>query len=125
MWRSAARIAHPGLNSSPRFTDSREHTLRDLAPTQKQMRRSLALLIYVICNLRWLLAADAGAGSYLSRLQEALSRAGTNMPAITQSAEQAAGDFLAGGNLWAAGRQGDFIAAPFSPSAPASSGENT
>ncbi|HOY57586.1 MAG TPA: hypothetical protein PK640_05530 [Verrucomicrobiota bacterium] len=32
------------------------------------------------------------------------------MAAITQSAEQAAGDFLAGGNLWAAGRQGDFVA---------------
>ena len=74
------------------------------------MSKILALIIYVICSLRWVLAADAGAGSYLSRLQEALSRAGTNMPAVTQSAEQAAGDFLAGGNLWAAGRQGDFIA---------------
>jgi len=74
------------------------------------MSKSLALIIYVICSLRCVVAADAGAGSYLSRLQEALSRAGTNMPAFTQSAEQAAGDFLAGGNLWAAGRQGDFIA---------------
>lgn len=74
------------------------------------MSRILALIIYVICSLRWVLAADAGAGFYLSRLQAAVSRAGTNMPAITQSAEQAAGDLLAGGNLWAAGRQGDFIA---------------
>jgi hypothetical protein len=73
------------------------------------MNRIFALVVCATCCLHRVSAAHSGEESYLSRLQEALSRAGSNLPAITKSAEQAAGDFLSTGNLWAAGRQADFI----------------
>lgn len=77
--------------------------------SRKQMNRVLALLVCAICGFHQVLAADLGAASYLSRLQEALSGAVANMPAVTKSAEEAAGDFLSGGKLWATGRQADFV----------------
>ncbi|HEY3914166.1 MAG TPA: hypothetical protein VGN61_06735, partial [Verrucomicrobiae bacterium] len=52
----------------------------------------------------------APADSYIARLQDAISQCRDHLPAFTQSAELAASGFLAGGNLWAAGRQPDFIA---------------
>jgi len=81
----------------------------DVPESRKQMNRILALIVCATCGFHSVLAADSAEASYLSRLQEALGCATSNMPATTQSAEQAAGDFLAGGNLWAAGRQADFI----------------
>ncbi len=53
-------------------------------------------------------AAPVG-GNYLSHLQSAVARSRTNLAAFTLSAGKAAGEFRAGGNLWAAGRQADFI----------------
>lgn len=47
--------------------------------------------------------------NYLARLQSELNHSRDRLPATTASAEQAAQAFLAGGNLWAAGRQADFI----------------
>ena len=73
------------------------------------MHRVLALVVCAIWGFHRGLAADSVAAAYLSRLDEVLGRAGANMPAITKSAEAAAGDFLSGGNLWAAGRQADFV----------------
>lgn len=50
-----------------------------------------------------------GAADYIASLQSAISPLHNNLPALTQSAEQAADAFLFGANLWAAGRQADFI----------------
>lgn len=46
---------------------------------------------------------------YLSSLRHTLAQSREQLAAITQSAERAASGFVAGGNLWVAGRQADFI----------------
>ena len=53
--------------------------------------------------------AAAAAASYLSRLQSVITRNGTNLTNLTLSAGKAAMEFRAGGNIWIAGRQADFI----------------
>jgi hypothetical protein len=55
-------------------------------------------------------ARGAAAEDYIGRLQSTIIQSRASLPAITQSAERAAGEFLSGGNLWVAGRQADFIA---------------
>ena len=50
------------------------------------------------------------AEGYLALLQNAVAEIRTNLTNRTQSAERAAAQFLAGGNLLVAGRQADFIA---------------
>jgi hypothetical protein len=47
--------------------------------------------------------------NYLSRLQDTIARSRTNLATVTKSADKAAGEYLSGGNIWAAGRQADFI----------------
>jgi hypothetical protein len=49
------------------------------------------------------------AENYLSRLRDAISGNRSNLATLTQSADRATNEFLSGGNLWAAGRQADFI----------------
>jgi hypothetical protein len=49
------------------------------------------------------------AENYLTRLQDTIARSRTNLATVTKSAGKAAGEYLAGGNIWAAGRQADFI----------------
>lgn len=74
------------------------------------VRTGTALLFLVMLLQPEVWARDAGAEDYLARLQNTMAQTRTNLPALTQSAERAAAEFLSGGNLWAAGRQADFIA---------------
>lgn len=83
--------------------------MKNAAMKRKQVIRTLALVVLATCCAQRLLAAPLEEDSYLSCLGKTITSAGSNLPAITKSAEQAAGDFLFGGNLWAAGRQADFI----------------
>ena len=53
--------------------------------------------------------AAAAAENYLSQLQSVITRNGTNLASLTLSASNAAVEFRAGGNIWAAGRQADFV----------------
>jgi uncharacterized phosphosugar-binding protein len=55
-------------------------------------------------------ARDMAAEDYIARLQNEIIQSRDHLPALTESAERAASEFLSGGNLWAAGRQPDFIA---------------
>lgn len=48
--------------------------------------------------------------NYLTFLVTTLSQTQSNLTTLTKSAEAAAAQFVAGGNLWVAGRQEDFIA---------------
>jgi hypothetical protein len=54
-------------------------------------------------------SAALSAENYLSRLQGTIARSRSNLATITNSAGRAAAEYLSGGNIWAAGRQGDFI----------------
>ncbi len=71
--------------------------------------RRIVLILLACCSVSRL-AAAAPSSNYLGRLREALAAIHANLPAITTSAELAARGFLAGGNLWVAGRQDDFMA---------------
>jgi len=51
-----------------------------------------------------------GAENYLASLQNALAHARASLAATSASAERAAKEYVAGGNLYVAGRQPDFIA---------------
>ena len=53
--------------------------------------------------------AAPAAGNYLSRLQNAVARSRTNLASLTLSSGKAAEEFRSGGNIWAAGRQADFV----------------
>jgi hypothetical protein len=68
------------------------------------------LLLFVILLQPEISARDAAAEDYIARLQRAVIQSRAHLPALTQSAERAASEYLSGGNLWAAGRQADFIA---------------
>ncbi len=50
------------------------------------------------------------AGTYLDALQATVRHTNTKLAAISESAAQAAREFVAGGNLYAAGSQPDFVA---------------
>lgn len=54
-------------------------------------------------------SAAPASENYLSRLQEAIARSRSNLATVTKSADRAAADFQSGGNIWATGRQADFI----------------
>src|ERR1035441_9496568 len=47
--------------------------------------------------------------NYLTPLQDTIAWSRTNLATVTKSAGRAAGEYLAGGHIWAAGRQADFI----------------
>jgi hypothetical protein len=47
--------------------------------------------------------------NYLTRLQDTIAWSRTNLATVTKSAGRAAGEYLSGGHIWAAGRQADFI----------------
>jgi len=79
------------------------------AMNRKQVIRHLVIAVLTTCCAQRMPGAPSEEDSYLSCLQKSIASVGSNLPAITKSAEQAAGDFLSGGNLWAAGRQADFI----------------
>jgi hypothetical protein len=68
------------------------------------------LLLLVILMQPEISARAAGAEDYIACLQGTIIQSRAHLPALTQSAERAASEFLSGGNLWAAGRQVDFIA---------------
>jgi hypothetical protein len=66
-------------------------------------------LAVMSCLTAWALGA-AGAETYLSRLQQTITQTRSNLAGLTKTAEGAAREFVSGGNLWAAGRQADFVA---------------
>ena len=69
----------------------------------------MALLLVLSACCSTLASGAPSAGNYLSRLQDTIGQTRSNLPAVTRLADQAARHFIAGGNLWAAGRQIDFI----------------
>jgi hypothetical protein len=70
------------------------------------MKRGLVLTAALFgCSLSVSAMAD-----YLTQLLGAVSQGSTNLAALAKSADRAASRFIAGGNLWVAGRQEDFIA---------------
>ena len=71
------------------------------------MKYALATAAVLLCGC---LSASLAADSYLTVLQSTLEQAGSNLTALAQSAQIAATQFVAGGDLWVAGRQEDFIA---------------
>ena len=72
------------------------------------MNNVVLLFALSACCSPWVSGAPS-AGNYLSRLQDTISQTRSNLLAITRSADQAARQFITRGNLWAAGRQLDFI----------------
>src|ERR1035441_3703871 len=52
----------------------------------------------------------AVAENYLSAMQGTIAQTRSNLATLARSADRAANEFVSGGNLWAAGRQVDFIA---------------
>jgi hypothetical protein len=77
--------------------------------------RPMNELIYLIAGLSFFTLASlsfadnpSGADQYLSLLNNTLTTSRQQMPAITASAEKAAKLILAGGTIWAGGRQEDF-----------------
>lgn len=72
-------------------------------------RWSAACLCFVILLEPVFAGSAFVAEDYLARLQDGIIQSRFRLPALTQSAERAAGEFLSGGNVWAAGRQADFI----------------
>lgn len=73
-------------------------------------RTGKAFLFFVILLNAEYWAHGAGAENYVEHLENAIVQSRSHLPELTQSGEQAASEFLAGGNLWVAGRQADFIA---------------
>jgi hypothetical protein len=71
-------------------------------------RRALLLAALLVGHSEW--AAAAGTESYLSALQGTLTQSRSNLVGLAKSADRAAAEFVAGGNLQVAGRQADFIA---------------
>ncbi len=58
----------------------------------------------------WQWNSEAAVDNYLLALQQTVRHTGSNLVALTSSAERASREFVSGGNLWVAGRQPDFIA---------------
>jgi hypothetical protein len=74
----------------------------------RQMNGIVLLVVLSACCPSWVSGAPS-AENYLSRLQDTIGQNRSKLPSITRSADQAARQFITGGNLWAAGRQIDFI----------------
>lgn len=72
--------------------------------------RSVLLVFAMIMQQSEISAKGVAEEDYISCLQRTVTQSRAHLPALSQSAEQAAGEFLAGGNLWVAGRQADFMA---------------
>ena len=70
----------------------------------------LLLVVAALLGCSLFASVAATADNYLLCLQATLTQTRSNLGALTQGAERAAGEFAAGGNLWAAGRQQDFLA---------------
>jgi hypothetical protein len=74
----------------------------------RTVKRILLPCVIFLAPVPWGSGAPAGE-NYFSRLQNTIAQTRSNLAALTQSAERAANEFVSGGNLWAAGRQADFI----------------
>ena len=72
------------------------------------MNRVLLFAAFLFCHAHR--ASAAAAENYLLRLESTLTQTRSNLATLTQSAERAAHEFVAGGGLWIAGRQADFMA---------------
>jgi hypothetical protein len=72
------------------------------------MNKIVFLVAVLLCpSLR--ASEPLAAENYLSRLQDTIAASKSNLATFTNSAAKAAAEYLAGGNIWAAGRQADFI----------------
>jgi hypothetical protein len=71
-------------------------------------RSAFLLAALLLCHSQR--APAATAETYLSALQSTLTQSKSNLASRANSAERAAAEFVAGGNLRVAGRQADFIA---------------
>ena len=72
------------------------------------MNRVLLFAALLFCHAHG--ASAAVAENYLLRLESTFAQSCSNLATLTQSAEGAAHEFVAGGSLWIAGRQADFMA---------------
>jgi hypothetical protein len=86
----------------------RRPRLINMEAKRRQVNSVVLLFALSACCSPWVSGAPS-AGNYLSRLQDTISQTRSNLLAITRSADQAARQFITRGNLWAAGRQLDFI----------------
>jgi hypothetical protein len=88
--------------------------VRDFVHGQDQMlapitHHKIVFLVAVLLCPSLRASAAPAAENYLSRLQDTIARGRSNLATFTNSAGRAAAEYLSGGNLWAAGRQADFI----------------
>jgi hypothetical protein len=75
-------------------------------PDARMMKCGLVFTAALFCCAH----SVSAMGDYLTHLLGAVGQGGTNLAALAKSADNAASRFIAGGNLWVAGRQEDFIA---------------
>jgi hypothetical protein len=68
---------------------------------------ALLLAGNLLCHAHW--GSAATAENYLSALHSTIAQTRSNLAMLSQSADRAAAEFAAGGNLRVAGRQADFI----------------
>ena len=71
------------------------------------MTRVLLLPVMLLCQSHS--SSAAVPDDYLSELQHSIAQSRSNLATIVTSASRAAAEFVAGGDLWVAGRQPDFI----------------
>ncbi len=71
-----------------------------------------AEVVLLAAVLLWLPQRTAGAGAenFISHVDETIAQTRSKLADLVTSAEHASKEFVAGGNLWVAGRQPDFIA---------------
>ena len=85
-----------------------ERLMEKARPVNVKARRSTFLLTGLLFSQsQW--GAAAAAESYLSALRGEIAQTRSNLATLSRSADRAATEFAAGGNLRAAGRQADFI----------------
>jgi hypothetical protein len=82
--------------------------LSNMIRSADAMKRSALLVTTLLCHSLHA-SATGPTENYLSRLDYVVAQSTSNLVAVTDSASQAAAAYLAGGNIWVAGRQADFV----------------
>ena len=83
-----------------------------LAEANQQFPAALKAIVFLVAMLMCpslLASAATSTENYLSRLPGTIAQSRSNLATITHSASRAGVEFLAGGNIYVAGRQVDFI----------------
>lgn len=100
-------VSYRGLDASSRRTVREDFSTTVLLwLISRHVNALLPLLAALACCS---VVVSAAEDNYLLRLQRVIGNTRAQLPALAKSAELAAQEFVAGGNLWVAGRQEDFI----------------